>query len=100
MPKIYEYFGLIFFFYSNDHKPIHVHVSYGEYETKLEFIYVSGKLKEIVVKSVRGKKHIPANMLVDAMKFAKSKEKSIIDKWVEFFAKHKKPKFEKITKKI
>ena len=23
MPKIYEYLGLIFFFYSNEHLPIH-----------------------------------------------------------------------------
>ncbi len=39
MPKIYEYFGLVFLFFSNDHEPIHVHVRYGEYENKLEFIY-------------------------------------------------------------
>ncbi|MGM9778134.1 MAG: DUF4160 domain-containing protein, partial [Prevotella sp.] len=26
MPKIFEYFGLIFLFYSNEHEPIHVHV--------------------------------------------------------------------------
>ena len=26
MPKIYEYFGFVFFFYSNEHEPIHVHV--------------------------------------------------------------------------
>ncbi|MDE6341047.1 MAG: DUF4160 domain-containing protein, partial [Muribaculaceae bacterium] len=25
MPKIFEYFGLIFYFYSNEHEPIHVH---------------------------------------------------------------------------
>ena len=26
MPKIFEYFGFIFLFYSNEHEPIHVHV--------------------------------------------------------------------------
>lgn len=26
MPKIYEYFGFIFFFYSSEYEPIHVHV--------------------------------------------------------------------------
>ncbi|MBC8005509.1 MAG: DUF4160 domain-containing protein [Verrucomicrobia bacterium] len=31
MPKIFEYLGFVFFFYSNDHKPLHVHVRYGEY---------------------------------------------------------------------
>ncbi len=29
MPKIFEYFGFVFFFYSNEHEPIHVHVSRG-----------------------------------------------------------------------
>ena len=29
MPKIFEYFGFIFFFYSNEHEPIHVHVTHG-----------------------------------------------------------------------
>ncbi|MBO4525751.1 MAG: DUF4160 domain-containing protein [Bacteroidales bacterium] len=30
MPKIFEYFGFVFFFYSNEHEPIHVHVVKGE----------------------------------------------------------------------
>lgn len=30
MPKIFEYFGYVFFFYSNEHEPIHVHVKNGE----------------------------------------------------------------------
>ena len=29
MPKLYEYFGLVVFFYANEHEPIHVH---GEYQ--------------------------------------------------------------------
>lgn len=29
MPKIFEYFGFIFYFYSNEHEPIHVHVLHG-----------------------------------------------------------------------
>lgn len=29
MSKIYEYFGLIFYFWSNEHEPIHVHVTKG-----------------------------------------------------------------------
>ena len=28
MPKIFEYFGFVFFFYSNEHEPIHVHVTH------------------------------------------------------------------------
>jgi hypothetical protein len=29
MPKIFEKEGYRFFFYSNEHRPIHVHVRYG-----------------------------------------------------------------------
>ena len=29
MPKLYEYFGLVVFFYANEHEPIHVH---GEFQ--------------------------------------------------------------------
>jgi hypothetical protein len=38
MPKLYEYFGLIVLFYSNDHRPIHVHGKYQEKESKAENI--------------------------------------------------------------
>lgn len=33
MPKIFEYFGFIFYFYSNEHEPIHVHVMHGAKES-------------------------------------------------------------------
>jgi hypothetical protein len=32
MPKLYEYFGLIFLFYSDDHDPMHLHVQHGDRE--------------------------------------------------------------------
>ena len=38
MPKIYEYLGIIFFLYPNDHEPIHAHAISGEYETILSSI--------------------------------------------------------------
>lgn len=36
MPKIFEYFGFVFFFYSNEHEPIHVHVMRGDRQTVFE----------------------------------------------------------------
>jgi antitoxin component YwqK of YwqJK toxin-antitoxin module len=53
MPKIYEYFGLIFLFYSNDHLPVHVHVKNGDFESKFEFIYEDGKLADIKIIKTR-----------------------------------------------
>ena len=34
MPVLFYYLGLKFFFYSNDHEPIHVQVSAGDAEAK------------------------------------------------------------------
>lgn len=34
MPEIFRMFGMKFFFYSNDHLPIHVHVRKGNGEAK------------------------------------------------------------------
>ena len=34
MPTLFYYLGLQFFFYSNDHEPIHVHVSNGNNEAR------------------------------------------------------------------
>jgi len=47
MPKIFEYFGIVFYFYSNEHEPIHVHVTTGDCETIFELIMEDGELKEI-----------------------------------------------------
>jgi len=47
MPQIYEYFGLVFRFYSDEHYPIHVHVEKGEYESIYDLIIVNGMLVEL-----------------------------------------------------
>jgi hypothetical protein len=36
MPKVFEEDGFKFFFYSNEHRPIHVHVRYGAGEAVFE----------------------------------------------------------------
>jgi len=59
MPKIYEYFGIIFLFYSKEHLPVHVHAQYQEFENKFEFVYENGKLKELKTKKVKGKMPLP-----------------------------------------
>lgn len=55
MPKLYEYLGILIFFYSNEHEPIHVHARKGEYESKAEIIVVNGKVNEIVISNIKGK---------------------------------------------
>ena len=54
MPKIFEYLGILIYFYSNEHEPIHVHARKGENESKAEFIIVNGKIVEIRIRVVHG----------------------------------------------
>lgn len=54
MPKIFEYFGFIFLFYSNEHEPIHVHVMKDGHEAIFEIIFEMVNLlkyiEEILIK--------------------------------------------------
>ena len=54
MPKIYEYFGFIFYFYSNEHEPIHVHVIHGDRESIFDLIISNGKLINVNVRKKEG----------------------------------------------
>jgi hypothetical protein len=56
MPKLYEYFGIIIFFYANEHEPIHVHGEYQGRESKAEIIMVEGKIVEFRFSGVDGRK--------------------------------------------
>ena len=47
MPKIYDYFGIVFLFYSNEHEPLHVHAKYGDCETVFIIVSENGVLKKI-----------------------------------------------------
>ncbi len=42
MPKIFEYLGILIFFYSNEHEPIHVHGKHDGCESKAEFYIIDG----------------------------------------------------------
>ena len=52
MPKIFEYLGILIFFYSNEHEPIHVHGKYDGFESKAEFYIVDGEIVEIKIKGI------------------------------------------------
>ena len=100
MPKIYEYFGFIFYFYSNEHEPIHVHAIHGDKESVFDLIMQDGKLIKINIRKRKG-----IDMLVDkyiniAETFIRRYHKEIIEKWVTFFVMKQNVKCTVITKKI
>jgi hypothetical protein len=53
MPTLFYFFGLRFFFYSNDHEPIHVHVSNSDGEAKFKV----SPLKLIENRGLKTKRH-------------------------------------------
>lgn len=100
MPKIFEYLGIIVFFYSNEHEPIHVHAAYNDLETKAEFYIVDGKISEIKLKLVKGRKPLSGATLKDFETFLEVYADKIVLKWVDYFVYHREIEFEKITTKL
>ena len=65
MPKIFEYLGILIFFYSNEHEPIHVHAKKGGYESKAEFYIVNGVISEIKITDIKGAEPLKDQELKD-----------------------------------
>ena len=100
MPKIYEYFGFIFFFYSNEHEPIHVHVKHEDKESVFELIIMNGELQEIRVRQHKGTIPLPEKDKRIAIDFINKYYKSIVNKWVKFFVMKQAVKSTKIKNMI
>ena len=100
MPKIFEYLGIVIYFYSNEHEPIHVHAQKGELESKAEFYLVEGEIEEIKLKKVKGRKPLVGNELKDFKVFLLHYSAQIVQKWIDYFVYHKSIKFEKINKRL
>lgn len=100
MPKIFEYLGVLIFFYSNEHEPIHVHGKYNGLESKAEFYIVEGEIIEIKIKSVKGCRPLTGNKLKDFEEFLGKYADQIVQKWIDYFVYHKSIEFEKINTRI
>jgi hypothetical protein len=100
MPKLYEYFGLIFLFYSNEHEPIHIHGKYQDKESKAEIIFENGKFKNIVIKEVSGKEPLDARNLKKFLKVIELYRDDIVRKWIDFFVYNIPVTAENISEKI
>ena len=85
MPKIFEYLGILIFFYSNEHEPIHVHGKFGEFESKAEFYIIDGKISEIRIKQIKGSKPLVGSKLDDFKTFLEKYADEIIKKWIDYF---------------
>ena len=100
MPKLYEYFGLSFLFYSHEHDPIHVHGKFQDKESKAEIIFENGKFKEIIIREVPGKAPLDSRNLKKFKTIVELYRDDIVRKWIDFFVYNIEITPEKITKKI
>ena len=74
MPIIFEKDGYRFFFYSNEHEPIHVHVRRGGGEAIFD-------IEEDV--ELRESQRMKMNELRKALKLVRENQELIIEKWHE-----------------
>lgn len=77
MPTVLFIFGIRFFFYPNDHEPVHVHVQYQGKSAKIQ-VY-----PEIVVIENNGLKQQTIKKALEAVQFY---QQDIIAAWHEFFS--------------
>jgi hypothetical protein len=78
MPKVFEKEGFRFFFYSNDHSPIHVHVRKGSGEAVFN-LHEGIELREAAA--------LNPQELRQAEDLASEHRELIIEKWNEYFAR-------------
>ena len=101
MPKLYEYFGIVFYFYANEHLPIHVHAKFEKYETIFELIYENGELAEVKQRFFVGSgPPLPTKKRKEAETFVRAYYKEITEKWQMFFILKTEILAERITQKL
>lgn len=100
MPVLYRYFGLLILVYSNEHEPIHVHGRYQSAESKAELIVIDGKVVEIRIGRVPGKKPLGPAQLRDFQAVVERYAEEIVQKWIDYFILHRQVSSENLTRRI
>jgi Domain of unknown function (DUF4160) len=100
MPKLYEYFGLIIMFYSNEHEPIHVHGKCQGRESRAELIIVDGRIMTINYTASSGKAPLATNELTYFKEIVTAKADDIVKKWIDYFVLHKSIDAEQIDRRL
>ncbi len=79
MPELFRYAGFIFFFYSREHEPIHVHVEGNGGNVIFDIIE-----KKLIQREIH---NIKANDLKRIRRFAELNIEIIIEEWINRFGK-------------
>ena len=101
MPKLFEYLGLVVYFYSEEHDPIHVHGEYQGRESKAEIIISEGEIVEIRIVRVKGRPPLTGPKLNDFVTLVEHHAEEIVELWVDYFVRHRQVQQpRKITRRI
>lgn len=75
---------LVFFFYSNEHQPIHVHVG-GDSQSVYEIIIDNGNFVSLVRRNVKGYIPLSQQDAKVAEEFVRVYALDIVQKWIDYF---------------
>lgn len=75
MPTIFEIFGLRFYFYSDEHLPIHVHIENGDGKAKVN---IEPEIELVSNRGIKSKDIKKALVLIETYK------EEIIEAWNEY----------------
>jgi hypothetical protein len=100
VPKLYEYFGIVVFFYSNEHEPVHVHARCQGREIRAELTIENGKVIGIRYTAVRGRRPLAGTQLRSFQELVRYLAQEILEKWIDYFVLHRPVQFKEITRRI
>jgi hypothetical protein len=100
MPKLYEYLGIIVFFYSNEHEPVHVHARCRGRENKAELVVENGRVVDIIYSSVKGRRPLSGSEMKNFQNLTEHYAEEIVQKWIDYFVLHEQLVPRKITQRI
>jgi hypothetical protein len=99
MPQIFRYLKFIFSFSSNEHLPLHVHVSdENDNQSVFDLIIVDGILVDIKVRPKAGNKPLSEKSQGIVKTFICAYYAQIVTKWFEYFVLRKSIKPETVRK--
>ena len=100
MPKLYEYLGILIYFYSNEHEPIHVHGRHAGRESRAEIILVNGRVVRVEIGEVPGKRRLEGQKRKDFETLVNARAEEIVERWINFFVNNVRSQPEIITRRI
>ena len=100
MPKLYEYLGIVVYFYSNEHESIHVHGRHGSRQSRAELIVENGRVVRVEFGEVAGKNPLEGQKLKDFQTLVEAKADDIVRRWIDFFVHNVRSKPEIINRRL